>query len=72
MTTTTTRAGHVFSRSAERYWLLRFEDHELRFTLREAADRWAAKLATCGIAYELTGHSPETTGREEPMQRDAA
>lgn len=44
------------SRAAGRYWLLRYEDQEHRFTLRAAAERWASALETRGIAYQLVLH----------------
>ena len=66
-------SGGSFSRSAERYWLLRFEDQELRFTLREAADRWVADLRESGIAYELSRHDEEVAIEDrEPNRREMA
>jgi hypothetical protein len=55
-------------RTAERYWLLRFDDDELRFTLRTGAELWAAKLAAHGIASQLTWHD-ETTPAASDEER---
>jgi len=46
----------VYSRIAERYWILRSGDDELRFTHRSAAEHWATRLAERGISPELTWH----------------
>ena len=50
-------------RTAERYWLLHFEDDELRFTQRAAAERWASKLAARGMPSKLTWHDEHTPQR---------
>jgi hypothetical protein len=47
-------------RTAARYWLLQFEDGELRFTHRAAAERWASKLAERGKPWQLTWHDEDT------------
>jgi hypothetical protein len=46
----------VYSRTAERYWILRFGDDELRFTHRSGAERWATRLAEQGLSSELSWH----------------
>jgi hypothetical protein len=57
MVTEFAQAGrYVLQQNAERYWLLRFEGDELRFTHRAAAEAWAAQLAGRGIATQLTRH----------------
>jgi hypothetical protein len=61
----------VYSRNAERYWLLRSGDDELRFTLRSAAERWASGLADRGISSELTWHD-ENIASAMPADRRVA
>ena len=46
----------VYSRTAERYWILRSGDDELRFTHRSAAEHWATRLAERGISPKLRWH----------------
>jgi hypothetical protein len=46
----------VYSRPAERYWIVRSGDDELRFTHRSGAESWANRLAERGLASELTWH----------------
>ena len=47
-------------RTAARYWLLQFEDGELRFTHRAGAERWSSELAKQGIPSQLTWHDENT------------
>lgn len=61
----------VYSRAAERYWLLRYEEEELRFTRRDAAERWAAKLEEQGVPSELTWHD-ENIAPVGPSGRNVA
>jgi hypothetical protein len=51
----------VYSRTAERYWILRCGDDELRFSHRSGAERWANKLAERGLSSELTWHDEKIT-----------
>ena len=51
----------VYSRTAERYWILRCGDDELRFSHRSGAERWANKLAERGLSSELTWHDENIT-----------
>jgi hypothetical protein len=46
--------------AAERYWLLRYGDEELRFSLRSSAERWAAQLEAVGIDCALSRHDEST------------
>jgi hypothetical protein len=59
----------VYSRTAERYWILRSGHDELRFTHRSGAERWATKLAERGLLSELTWHDesiePATQGERD-------
>jgi len=45
-----------FGRAAERYWIVSYDDQELRFSLRPAAEKWAAELEAKGVSVELTFH----------------
>jgi hypothetical protein len=51
----------VYSRTAERYWILRSGDDELRFSHRAGAERWAVELAERGLSSELTWHDENIT-----------
>jgi hypothetical protein len=62
---------HLFVRTAERYWLLRFAGDELRFTHYTGAELWAAKLAAHGIASQLTRHD-ETSPASAEDERQIA
>jgi hypothetical protein len=44
------------SSAAEHYWLVTYQDQALRFTLRERAEEWAARLAAQGINADVTWH----------------
>ena len=46
--------------AAARYWLLTYEDEELRFSLHDVAERWMAELAADGVRAELSWHGPTT------------
>ncbi len=46
--------------TARRYWLLRFDNNELKFTLRTAAERWASSLAELDTPSQLTWHDENT------------
>jgi hypothetical protein len=50
----------VLQQAAQRYWLLRSQQEELRFTHLAAARRWAGELAGRGIATQLTRHDENT------------
>jgi hypothetical protein len=58
-------------RTAERYWLLRFGEDELRFTHRAAAELWASKLADRGTSSQLTWHDENTPEGADPERRVA-
>jgi hypothetical protein len=64
----------VYSRSAERYWIVRSGDEEMRFSHRSAAERWATTLAERGSASELRWHDERTvhTVRVTPTDRGVA
>jgi hypothetical protein len=65
-------AGDAFlPRAAARYWLLQFEDDELRFTHRAGAERWAARLAARGIPSQLTRHD-EHSATDAPNELQVA
>jgi hypothetical protein len=49
----------VYSRVAERYWILRSGEEELRFTHRSGAERWATTLSERGVSSELTWHDED-------------
>jgi hypothetical protein len=55
----------VYSRTAERYWILRCGDHELRFSHRSGAERWASRLAEQGLSSELNWHDERITSAQE-------
>jgi hypothetical protein len=59
--------------TSERYWLLRSEVGEWRFSLRSAADRWESNLAERGIRSELTWHDENTpkAGSQKRSSRSA-
>jgi hypothetical protein len=61
----------VYSRSAERYWIVRWGDGELRFSHRSAAQRWATTLAERGSSSELRWHD-EHAGPVTPTDRGVA
>jgi hypothetical protein len=50
----------VYSRRAERYWIVRSGDEELRFSHRSAAERWATTLAGRDSTSELKWHDEHT------------
>jgi hypothetical protein len=52
--------GFGLPRTAGRYWLLRFDEDELRFTHRADAERWASNLAERGTTWQLTWHDENT------------
>ena len=56
----------IFPRTAERYWLLRTADDELRFTHQAAAESWAARLARQGVATQLSHHDEHTA--DDPQE----
>ena len=56
-----------FQRTADRYWLLQYENEELRFTHRSDAQRWASELSERRIAWQLTWHDENTPARQTEM-----
>ena len=51
----------VYSRTAERYWIVPCGEDELRFSQRSGAERWATRLAEQGLSSELTWHDENIT-----------
>jgi hypothetical protein len=69
--TTGVAIGFGLPRTAGRYWLLRFDEDELRFTHRAAAERWASKLAEGGTVSQLTWHDENTPPGAEAARKVA-
>jgi hypothetical protein len=61
----------AYSRTAERYWIVRSGDDELRFSHRSGAESWAQRLAERGLASELTWHD-ENVGSATEEDRSVA
>jgi hypothetical protein len=61
----------VYSKTAERYWIVRSGGDELRFTHKSGAESWANRLAERGLASELTWHD-ENAGSGTEDDRSVA
>jgi hypothetical protein len=60
-----------FGRAAERYWIVSYDDQELRFSLTPAAEKWAAELDAKGVSVELSFHD-HTAGSPPRGRRPTA
>jgi hypothetical protein len=59
-----------FVRAPERYWIVSYADPDLRFSLRPAAEKWAAAPEAKGVSVELSfhDHAAESPHSGDPAQ----